>query len=120
MKTPEEIKDSLKLCRDTRFCKECELERHCTEKAEALEYINQLEGKIADGANAQLWINAAERLPKNGSKVVICGKPDNAGNICAYDVGIYSNDTWEFGCGEPFCVNYWFELPDMPGETDKK
>lgn len=32
----------------------------------------------------------------------------------------YTNDAWGFGCGEPFCVHYWFELPDMPGEADEK
>lgn len=122
MKTPEEIKHTLRYCwcKDEKYqCIKCPYNKEndsCDKAldADALAYIQQLEDHIRDLTKmVPRWISVKERLPENGAPVVA---------RCRYDSAPYRyyllherydlrSNFWRDGSAQ-----YWTQLPEPPEE----
>ena len=113
MKTPEEIKKGLELCR----ADDCYEEKHtgcpyeddelCIRHicGDALAYINQLEARV------QKWISVKDRLPEDDDDVLILiyGK--------VIGVGYRINGKWKsLSKAKAPVVTHWMSLPEPPKE----
>lgn len=117
MRTPEEIKKGLEICRGkcTGNKPHCPYDKYgdgCenTLNRDALAYIQQLE------AQQPRWISVGEQLPENGQKIIAAFR-DGGGLIvdqARYSNGEFDFASWAYVCGDN--VTHWMPLPQSPEE----
>lgn len=122
MKTPEEIKHTLRYCwcKDEKYqCIKCPYNKEndsCDKAldADALAYIQQLEDHICDLTKmVPRWISVKERLPEKGALIVALCRYDFAPDKYyllqeRYDA---RSNFWRDGSAQ-----YWTQLPEPPEE----
>lgn len=130
MKTPEEIKHTLRYCwcKDEKYqCIKCPYNKEndsCDKAldADALAYIQQLEDHIRDLTKmVPHWISVKERLPEDAERVYVALRGGAGGVYIAQyfknkcqpqeDFWILEND-WEV----PASPTHWMPLPQPPEE----
>lgn len=125
-RTPDEIKKMLKKCRNA-DCGLCRSSDYCDIKAEALEYIQQLEYHIGELTEkvAQLeaaqpkWISVEDRLPER--EVIAANFAPKTYGYKEYIIGYVSRETESGKCYATndfeilYNVTHWMPLPSMEG-----
>ena len=117
MKTPEEIKHTLRYCwcKDEKYqCIKCPYNKEndsCDKAldADALAYIQQLEDHIRDLTKmVPRWISVKERLPNNLQKCLTYSRLNGFKIVCYTEVGFIMTPGY---CTEP---THWMPLPESP------
>lgn len=121
MRKPEEIKKGLACCAEASpgACEHCPYGNDCEDfgacklPRDALDYINQLEARLASvGKTCPEWINVKDRLPKDDDDVLIFS------NERVIFVGCYKNGQWiSYSLYAIYgnVVTHWMPLPSTEG-----
>ena len=131
MKSPKEIKEATRLCGliDTEHCiKKCpyrkDFEGLCVKllSEDTLEYIEQLEERIAIMTESEGWIPTAERMPEeSGTYLAVVMEDRINGNDSQTIVSIrdYMKSYGMFNTLIDDTITHWMPLPKPPkGETE--
>lgn len=124
MKTPEEIKHTLRYCwcKDEKHqCIKCPYNKEndsCDKAldADALAYIQQLEDHIRDLTKmVPRWISVEDRLPENGQKVIATFKNEEGVIVdqARYSNGEFDFASWAYVWHEN--ITHWMPMPELPG-----
>ena len=128
MKTPEEIKNALRVCSNwEKNCEECPykpmkraLSCSAEMKRDSLAYIDQLEKKTK-------WISVEERMPEHGTDVLVLTAPGtlSLGQNCVVaeyihprmeKSGVFINFYAGYDDKNILAVTHWMPLPEPPKE----
>ena len=124
MKTPEEIKMGLGICRGkcTGNKPHCPYDKYVngcedTLNRDALAYIQQLEQRLVEANKTSMhWISVVERLPEDDGYFLCCRNDGSPDVVCMY----YGDG--DFLTPEPELNNisnvitHWMPLPESPEE----
>lgn len=146
MRTPEEIKQCLFYCKGG-FCDRCPYAaaedfsiEDCTGRlaADALAYINQLEGQLRDATKMTTstepvpkWISVEDRLPERNTRVLVYAQEKEDGfegkyvitiasytdNLFGYDISGWV-EPWQYFFAS-YEITHWMPLPEPPREGTK-
>lgn len=115
MKTPDAIKKGLECCNTYNGCQSCPYDDKvekgwscCVQRnADALAYIQQLEGKVPQ------WISVKDRLPETDNYCIVF-EPGYGCEVCMY----YGDGEWLTRdlSNVTRLVSHWKPLPELPEE----
>ena len=133
MKTPEVIKNSLRICSTWETnCEECPYKTmkkaiSCSAemKRDSLTYIEQLEKKVPK------WIGVEERMPEHGTDVLVLTAPGTLsfGQNCVVaeyihprmeKSGVFINFYAGYDDKNILAVTHWMPLPELPKEDENE
>ena len=133
MKTPEVIKNSLRICSTWETnCEECPYKTmkkaiSCSAemKRDSLTYIEQLEKKVPK------WIGVEERMPEHGTDVLVLTAPGtlSLGQNCVVaeyihprmeKSGVFINFYAGYDDKNILAVTHWMPLPELPKEDENE
>ena len=115
--TEKEIVQALRICGESRTCRDCQLygeEVTCVEKLckYALDLIERLLAENAALRETQRWISVTEKTPEYDMPQLVLNADGDA-LIANYAYGEWF-DTW----GQDVEVTHWMPLPEVPEEGE--
>lgn len=125
MKTPEEIKHTLRYCwcKDEKHqCIKCPYNKEndsCDKAlyADALAYIQQLEDHIRDLTKmVPRWISAKERLPENSLRALVrvIHSYNHTDGYADIAMSYFADGHWTDIPPKYYDVTHWMPLPELP------